>query len=62
MKNYIKMNNKTTVSAKYRVLVAPGVYQSTASGNYFVRKTVDGTRTYTKFTNKAKAIKFHKSI
>lgn len=56
------MNNKTTASAKYRVLVAPGVYQSTASGNYFVRKTIDGNRTYTTFTNKAKAIKFYKSL
>ncbi len=64
MKNYIKMNKvmNTSSSAKYRILVAPGVYQS-VSGKYFVRKTdVNGKRGYTTFTNKAKAIKFYKSL
>ena len=69
MKNFIKMNKvmNTTINtvssfAKYRILVAPGVYQS-ISGKYFVRKTdVNGKRGYTTFTNKAKAIKFYKSL
>lgn len=56
MKNYIKMNNKST-----RIKVAKGVSKCT-SGYYEVRKMVDGVRTSAKFTNKAKAIKFYKSI
>ena len=46
---------------KYQTKVATGVYKS-VTGKYFVRKQVDGKRVYSTFTNKAKAIKFYKSL
>ncbi len=45
---------------KYKA-VNKGVYQL-SSGNYRVRKIIQGTRIDKVFTNKAKAIKFYKSL
>ena len=41
--------------------ITKGVYQL-PSGNYRVRKIIDGLRFSYVFTNKAKAIKFYKSL
>ena len=55
MKNFIKMNTGT------RTKVAKGVRKN-FSGTYEVRKMVNGKTVNFTFTNKAKAIKFYKSL
>ncbi len=46
---------------KDNIRVSTGVYQR-PSGNYTVRKSVNGTMIVKTFTNKTKAIKYYKSL
>lgn len=59
MKNTKTKNKKGAV--KTHVKVAKGVYMM-PSGNYIVRKQINGDSINTTFTNKTKAIKFYNSL
>jgi hypothetical protein len=57
MKNTEIIKNKVSSHTK----VATGVYK-TPTGKYVVRPTINGVRKTVSFTNKAKAIKYYKSL
>lgn len=50
----------TTKSTTTWTRITKGIYK--AANKYVVRKTVNGTRLYESFTNKAKAISYYKSL
>lgn len=55
----MKKVNKKRV---YYVTVAKGVYKNPATGNYIMRKQIDGKRMNFPFTNLSKAIKAYKAL
>lgn len=58
----MKKVNKTSKKRVAYITVAKGVYKNPATGNYIMRKQVDGKRMNFAFTNLSKAIKAYKSL